>query len=126
VIRWGGNFIFPMRPGDEFEPEWGLLALDASARRTPTPPHKIVLRVRYKAKVASFLIEGGETGTTIARSDGPGSATIETTFDVLLPIISLKLPLEQVIAKKLASVEGSLRIAPMLPRFFDRSERHGR
>jgi DNA-binding HxlR family transcriptional regulator len=125
LIRWGGHFIFPMRPDDEFEPDWGLLALDANARRTPTPPHKIVLRLRHKTKVASFLVEGGETGTTISRSDGPASATIETAFDTLLPIISLKLPLEQAIAEKRATVEGSLRIARMLPRFFDRSERHG-
>jgi DNA-binding HxlR family transcriptional regulator len=125
LIRWGGHFIFPMRPGDDFDPDWGLLALDASARRTPTPAHKIVLRIRHKTKIASYLVEGGEAGTAIARSDGPGSATIETTFDVLLPIISLKLPLEQAIAKKLATVEGSLKIARMLPRFFDRSERLG-
>ena len=125
LIRWGGHFIFPMRPDDEFDPDWGLLALDASARRTPTPPHKIVLRLKHKAKIASFLIEGGEAGTTITRSDGPGSATIETTFDTFLPIISSKLPLEQAIRRNLASVEGSLRIARMLPRFFDRSERHG-
>src|SRR5262245_25658817 len=125
LIRWGGHFIFPMRPDDEFEPDWGLLALDANARRTPTPPHKIVLRIRYQSKIASFLIAGGETGTTISKSDGPASATIETTFDTLLPIISLKLPLEQAIAKNLATVEGSLRIARMLPRFFDRSDRHG-
>jgi DNA-binding HxlR family transcriptional regulator len=125
LIRWGGHFIFPMRPDDEFDPDWGLLALDASARRTPTPPHKIVVRIRFKAKAASFLIEGGEVGTTITRSDGPGSATIETTFDTLLPIISLKLPLEQAIAENRATVEGSLRIARMLPRFFDRSERRG-
>jgi DNA-binding HxlR family transcriptional regulator len=125
LIRWGGHFIFPMRPDDEFDPDWGLLALDANARRTPTPAHKIVLRIRHKSKVANFLVEGGEAGTTIIRADGPASATIETTFDVLLPVISLKLPLEQAIRKNLAKVEGSLRIARMLPRFFDRSERHG-
>jgi DNA-binding HxlR family transcriptional regulator len=125
LIRWGGHFIFPMRPDDEFDPDWGLLALDASARRTPTPPHKIVLRIRHKSKVASFLVEGGEAGTTITRSDGPASAAIETTFDVLLPVISLKIPLEQAVRKNLAKVEGSLKIARMLPRFFDRSERLG-
>jgi DNA-binding HxlR family transcriptional regulator len=125
LIRWGGHFIFPMRPDDEFEPEWGLLALDANARRTPTPPHRIVLRIRYKTKLASFLVEGGETGTTISRSDGPASAMIETTFDTLLPVISLKLPLEQAIKQNRAKVEGSMRVARMLPRFFDRSERHG-
>ena len=125
LIRWGGHFIFPMRPDDEFDPDWGLLALDANARRTPTPPHKIVLRIRHKAKIAPFLIEGGEAGTTISRSDGPASATIETTFDTLLPIISLKLSLERAIAENLATVQGSVRIARMLPRFFDRNERHG-
>ncbi|MGE3991521.1 winged helix-turn-helix transcriptional regulator [Pseudorhodoplanes sp.] len=124
LIRWGGHFIFPMRPDDEFDPDWGLLALDASARRTPTPAHKIVLRIKHKAAVASFLIEGGKAGTTITKSDGPGSSIIETTFDVFLPIISLKLPLERAMAEKRATVEGSLRIARMLPRFFDRSERH--
>jgi DNA-binding HxlR family transcriptional regulator len=125
LIRWGGHFIFPMRPDDEFDPDWGLLALDASARRTPTPPHKIVVRIKHKTRAASFLIEGGEAGTTISRNEGPASATIETTFDTLLPIISLELPLEQAIRKKSATVEGSLRIARLLPRFFDRSERHG-
>jgi DNA-binding HxlR family transcriptional regulator len=124
LIRWGGHFIFPMRPDDAFEPDWGLLALDASARRTPTPPHKIVLRLKHKAKVGSFLIAGGKAGTSVTRSEGPGSATIETTFDTFLPIISLKLPLDQAIAQNRASVEGSLRIARMLPRFFDRSERY--
>jgi DNA-binding HxlR family transcriptional regulator len=59
LIRWGGNFIFPMHPGDDFEPDWGLLALDANARRTPTPAHRIVLRLRHGEKAASFLIEGG-------------------------------------------------------------------
>ena len=125
LIRWGGHFIFPMRPDDEFDPDWGLLALDANARRTPTPAHKIMLRIKYKNKVAGFLVEGGESGTTISKSDGPASPVIETTFDTLLPIISLKLSLEQAIRKNLAKVEGSLRVARMLPRFFDRSERLG-
>jgi DNA-binding HxlR family transcriptional regulator len=125
LIRWGGHFIFPMRPDDEFDPDWGLLALDANARRTPTPPHKIVLRIRHKSRIASFLVEGGEAGTRVTRSDGPASAAIETTFKTLLPIISLKLPLEQAIAENAATVEGSLKIARMLPRFFDRSERLG-
>ncbi len=125
LIRWGGNFIFPMHPGDDFEPDWGLLALDANARRTPTPAHKIVLRLRHRDKAASFLIEGGEAGTTITKSEGPGSATIETTFDTLLPLLSLQLPLDEAIKKGRARVEGSLRIARLLPRFFDRSERHG-
>src|SRR5258708_31123496 len=41
LIRWGGRFLFPMREGDSFEPDWVLLALDPIARRTPTPGSRI-------------------------------------------------------------------------------------
>src|ERR1700682_5725987 len=34
LIRWGGRFLFPMRKGETFEPDWVLLALEAIRRRT--------------------------------------------------------------------------------------------
>jgi DNA-binding HxlR family transcriptional regulator len=52
LIRWGGHFLFPMRPDDEFEPEWVLLALDAVATRAPAPAGKVSLRVKNKANTA--------------------------------------------------------------------------
>lgn len=126
LIRWGGHFLFPMRADDEFEPDWVLLGLDAITRRTPTPARRIVLRVKHKAKAASFLVEGGSAGTTIAQSEGPGGAAIEARFDTLLRIIATQLPLDQAISDRLASVEGSLQVARALPRLFDLSERRGR
>ncbi len=123
LIRWGGHFLFPMHPDDTFEPDWVLLALDAIARRTPTPSHKIALRIRHKAQSASFLIRGGPDGASIVRSDEPGGAMIETGFDTLLRIISTALPLEQAISERSASVDGSLRVARSLPRLFDLSDR---
>jgi DNA-binding HxlR family transcriptional regulator len=119
LIRWGGHFLFPMRPDDEFEPDWVLLGLDAIARRGPTPEHKIVLRVKHKAKAASILVEGGPKGTSLSRSEGPGGALIEARFDTLLRIISTRLPLEQAIGERLARVEGSLPEARALPRLFE-------
>src|SRR6266849_5267644 len=80
LIRWGGHFLFPMRPDDAFEPDWVLLGLDAVARRTPTPSRKIVLRVRHKSQSASFLVQGGPNGTTIMNGEGPGGAAIEARF----------------------------------------------
>lgn len=124
LIRWGGRFLFPMRPDDAFEPDWVLLALDAIARRTPTPARKIVLRVKHAAKAASFLVQGGPSGTTVERSEGPGGAIIETQFDTLLRIISTQLPLEHAISQRLANVEGSPTIARALPRLFDLSEQN--
>jgi DNA-binding HxlR family transcriptional regulator len=123
LIRWGGHFLFPIRPDDEFEPDWVLLGLDAITRKTPTPARRIVLRVRHKAKAASFLVEGGPTGTTIAQSESPGGAVIEARFDTLLRIISTQLPLDQAISDRLADVEGSLQVARALPRLFDLSDR---
>lgn len=123
LIRWGGHFLFPMRRDDTFEPDWGLLALDAIARRTPTPPSRIVLRIAYEDKQASLLVEGGDGGTRISRSDGPASAAIATGFDTLLRIIAGELLLQPAVRSKLAVVEGSLKVARTLPRLFDLSGR---
>ena len=123
LIRWGGHFLFPMRPDDVFEPDWVLLGLDAVTRRTPTPARKIVLHVRHKEQSASFLVEGGPGGTSIERGEGPAGAAIEARFDTILRIISTALPLDRAIADREASVEGSLAAARSLPRLFDLSER---
>jgi DNA-binding HxlR family transcriptional regulator len=124
LIRWGGHFLFPMHPGDAFEPDWVLLGLDAVTRRTPTPARKIVLRVRHEAQSASFVVQGGPDGTSIAKGDGPGGAAIEARFDTLLRILSTSLPLDRAMADGLATVEGSVQIARSLPRLFDLSDRH--
>jgi len=123
LIRWGGRFLFPMNPDDAFEPDWVLLGLDAIVRHTATSPRKIVLRVRHKVQAASFLVQGGPDGTTIVKSEGPGGAAIEARFDTLLRIISTALPLDQAIAERLATVEGSMQVARSLPRLFDLSDR---
>ena len=119
LIRWGGHFLFPMRADDEFEPDWVLLALDAIARQSRSPARKVVVRVRHKSKVGSFLVEGGAQGTTICKSDGPGGAIIEAGFDTLLRIISGDISVNEAASKRLASVEGSLEIARSLPKLFD-------
>ena len=73
LIRWGGRFLFPMRDDDTFEPDWVLLALDAIARREPTPTCRIGLRVPHPGGVAAFIIEGGPEGTRVGRGSLPGA-----------------------------------------------------
>jgi DNA-binding HxlR family transcriptional regulator len=123
LIRWGGHFLFPMRPDDTFEPDWVLLGLDAITRQTPTPARRIALRVSQGGKSAGFVVQGGKQGTTLSRGDGPAAATVEARFDTLLRILSTRLPLDQAIAEKLAQVEGSLAAARSLPRLFDLADR---
>jgi len=119
LIRWGGRFLFPMREGDTFEPDWVLLALDAIARRTPTPVCRIGLRVPHPDGSAGFVIEGGPEGTRIAKGDLPGGALIEARFDVLLQILAKQVPLNAAIANRQARVEGSARTLRTLPDLFD-------
>jgi len=123
LIRWGGAFLFPMREGEAFEPDWALLALDAIAHRKPTPARRIVLQLTHGAKSARFLISGGRSGTTIESGDGPGEAMIETGFAPLLKIIAGELPVDQAAADGLARVEGSRAALRALPLLFDLGER---
>ena len=123
LIRWGGYFLFPMRPDDEFEPDWVLLGLDAITRQTPSPAEKILLRVPYKHKSASFLVEGGPQGTTIERSDAPAQAMIEAKFDVVLKLVSGQTSIEQAVASRQAKIEGPIRSIRLFPQLFDMPSR---
>jgi DNA-binding HxlR family transcriptional regulator len=119
LIRWGGRFLFPMRPDDVFEPDWVLLALDAIAERAPTPPCRIILRVPHANGVAAFGIEGGAEGTRITKGELADAAAIEARFDVFLQILARHLSLEDAVANRGARVEGSERTLRKLPQLFD-------
>lgn len=127
LIRWGGHFLFPMRDDDAFEPDWVLLALDAIAQRTPTPACRLGLRLRHKDKSASFIVEGGPAGTTIAAAaEAGGDAVLETRFDTLLRIIAAGESIEQAIAAGRATLDGPIEAANQLPLLFDLAERRSR
>src|SRR5258708_14894807 len=77
LIRWGGRFLFPMREDENFEPYAARLALEAIARRTPTPVCRIGLLVPHRDHPASFVVEGGPEGTRIAHGAPSGGTVIE-------------------------------------------------
>jgi DNA-binding HxlR family transcriptional regulator len=119
LIRWGGRFLFPMRPDDVFEPDWVLLALDAIAERAPTPACRITLRVPYASGAAAFVIEGGPQGTRITKGELADGAAIETRFDVFLQILARHLSLDDALARGLVRLEGNERTLHRLPQLFD-------
>src|ERR1700730_7955140 len=119
LIRWGGRFLFPMRADDVFEPDWVLLALDAIARREPTPICRIGLRVPHPNGAAAFVIEGGPEGTSITKGELAEGATIETRFDVFLQILARQLSLDAAIANAQVRVQGSTRTLRKLLHLFD-------
>jgi DNA-binding HxlR family transcriptional regulator len=119
LIRWGGRFLFPMRKDDIFESDWVLLALDAIARRTPTPVCRIGLRVPHHEGSAGFVIEGGPQGTRISKGEPTGGAVIEARFEVFLQILAKQLPLDAAVANHQIRIEGSARAFQKLPQLFD-------
>ena len=119
LIRWGGRFLFPMRPDDVFEPDWVLLALDAIAERAPTPACRITLRVPHSEGIAAFSIEGGPQGTRIAKGELAEGAAIETRFDTFLQILARQMSLDDAVANRQVRLEGSERTLRRLPQLFD-------
>ena len=119
LIRWGGRFLFPVRKGETFEPDWVLLALEAIARRTAVPQCRIGLRIPHGNSLAAFIIEGGSEGTRIAKGQRSGIAAIETRFDVLLQILTRHLPLDETVADGSAKIEGSVHVLRKLPSLFE-------
>lgn len=119
LIRWGGRFLFPMRKGETFEPDWVLLALEAIARRTAVPRCRIGLRIPHPGGTAAFIIEGSAEGTRISKGESAGMAAIEARFDVLLQILGRHLPLDEAIASGAAKVEGSVQTVRKLPSLFE-------
>jgi DNA-binding HxlR family transcriptional regulator len=119
LIRWGGRFLFPMRKGENFEPDWVLLALEAIARRTAGPQCRISLRISHPTGTAGFIIEGNSEGTRIAKGESLGIAAIETRFEVLLQILGRHLPLDEAVARGAARIEGSAHTLRKLPSLFE-------
>ena len=123
LIRWGGRFLFPPVPGDTFEPDWVLLGLDAIARRTPVPKINVGLIVTHARKSAGFTISGGDSGTAIRKGIADCKGTLEAPFDAVLQIVGMRLPLEEALAAKRATVSGSVTIVRKLPLLFDLADR---
>jgi DNA-binding HxlR family transcriptional regulator len=123
LIRWGGRFLFPPVAGDTFEPDWVLLGLDAIARRTPVPDINIGLVVTHGKKSAGFTVAGSDSGTAIRKGIADCKGTLEAPFDAVLQIVGMRVPLQDAIAARRATVSGSLATVRKLPLLFDLADR---
>jgi DNA-binding HxlR family transcriptional regulator len=125
LIRWGGRYLFPPRPGDDFEPDWVLLGLDAIARRTPVPAIRVGLVVSHGKKSAGFTVAGGSGGTTITRGETGCKATLEAPFDAVLQIVGKSISLDKALADNRARLRGPAAPVRKLPLLFDLADRVG-
>lgn len=119
LVRWGVQFLFPLRPGDAIEPDWARAGLAAFCRLEPTPGVRIALRVHAQGKMANIFISGGPEGTFVTETGANPDATIAGDFIVLFALITGQLPLGAAVASGQVTVEGDLEAAAQLPGLFE-------
>jgi DNA-binding HxlR family transcriptional regulator len=119
LIRWGGRRLGPPRRGDRREPEWVRLALEALARRGPSPARRLRLRLREGGREALVRVTGGPAGTTVAADDGAAEATLTSDVPTVLALATGRLPLREALAAGRASAEGDLAALEDLAALFE-------
>ncbi|HEX2058809.1 MAG TPA: helix-turn-helix domain-containing protein [Actinomycetota bacterium] len=87
LIRWGGHWMGPRDPREEFRPEWLAVALSALL------PRRRRGRVEIRADGAVVSIDGGRVA--MGPVDDP-QATVEGPPDAILGVASGQLPLSAV------------------------------
>ena len=119
LIRWGGNFLFPVRRNEQFEPEWISLAFEAIAKPMAAPEHDLLLIVEQDGKSASLYVSGGPAGTKLSLKGERPDATIRSKFDILLRVVGRDLTIDKAAKEAGLAVTGSMAAARKLPDYFE-------
>lgn len=120
LIRWGGRFLFPPRRGDDFDPRWTLLALQACARRGRSPPRSFTVRAKNGRREAVVGVTGGPAGTRVTEGALPREdARVTGSFEALLAVIGGAVPPDRAIQDGLLEVTGDREAFRQLPEMFE-------
>jgi DNA-binding HxlR family transcriptional regulator len=127
LVRWGTQFLLPVREGEVLDPEWACAGLAAYARFEPTPAIAVELQILAQGKEARVLVTGGPEGTFVgSKAQTPGAVVRGELLD-LLSVVAGELPVRDASASGLLEVDGDLDSAARLPELFDfRGEEPGR
>jgi DNA-binding HxlR family transcriptional regulator len=69
LAKWGGQFLLPIRPGEQLDPDRLRFGLGLYARTAATSAQTVEFRVRRGADLVTVHARGGANGTTVY--DGP-------------------------------------------------------
>ena len=82
LAQWGSQFLLPIRPGEQLDPDRLRFGLGVYARRSAASEQCIEFRVRRGDQVVTLHARGGPDGTTL--SDGAAAdATLVIEGDAL-------------------------------------------
>ena len=106
LIRWGGRFLMPARPGERREPEWTSLVLQAYARPGPVPKKSFNLHIRENGHEAVFAVTGTSEGTVISTGPAEADARLCAGFEDVLGLMSGRIDPRQPRGEGLIETEG--------------------
>lgn len=122
LIRWGGRFLFPVRRGERFDPQWLVLALSACARTGETPPHTLQIRIPRGKQEVAIHVSGGPGGTSVEARDAPAEATIIVSDPTtVLGLMGGMINPADALKRGRIRVEGDRRLVSLMPQFFETS-----
>ena len=119
LIRWGGRFLLPPRPGERLEPDWVRLALAACAGRTQTPAHSFEIRIPAEPKEVVIRVEGGPNGTSVSEGRAPADVTIRTDARTILGLMSGVVDPSDALSEGQIQAEGDPTALSIFPQLFD-------
>jgi len=125
LIRWGGRYLMPQRPGERIEPDWMRLAMAAYVPKGPTPARSFNIHISGEGDGAVIHVRGGPEGTTIA--GGPASADVEITadFPTVLGLTVGRVNPSDALDRGLIQAEGDLTALSTFPQLFEAIARQG-
>ena len=125
LIRWGARRLFPPRSGERLDARWIRLALEACARRGPSPDISVVISVLgedHTQKPVSLRVDGGPAGsrvTTPGTDDPPPRATLAAEPRTVLGLAAGLLDPAQAVASGAVRLYGDAAALEDVPRLFD-------
>jgi DNA-binding HxlR family transcriptional regulator len=124
MMRFGVRVMQPPRPGDHLEAEWMRLALEAFARREPTPARRFAVRVPdvLAGVDVEIYVTGGRRGTSVTTGSGPADARLRTEPMTLLGLVAARVDPAVARTAGQLDLEGDLDAVREFPLLFDLAE----
>jgi DNA-binding HxlR family transcriptional regulator len=119
LIRWGGRFLMPPRPGERREPDWTRLVFQAYARKGRVPRRSFEVHVIENGAEAVFGVTGTAQGTRIEATQPDAEVRFSAGFETLLGLISGRLDSGAAIREGLIAAEGDIAALRAFPAMFD-------
>ena len=119
LIRWGARFLTSPAPGDHVEPDWLGFAIEAFARKGPTPARRFEVRPYSGDRKAILRVSGGPDGTHSFHDDLPVDASIQAPMTVVMGLMSGAISPESVLTIDGVQIEGDVEAVSDFPGLFE-------